>query len=229
MNSNLKTLSLKQKILIAAVEGTAGDFDRSFTMEDLAVWAWERDQSAWGLRGYESRHLDLDKVRKEIDAKGVVQMGWVERIQPRVYRLTAAGLATYATLGASNSDLQEKVGRELESEVNRTLEHPVFQDWIKDNSKPRYFREAGHFWGIAPGTPAKTVRERVDRVETTLRGALSLLDEKGTDEIVASRGKILFDRTDIERCLEFQDMLKSRFARDLSLLDPSFATTAVSE
>ncbi|MCH7729238.1 MAG: hypothetical protein IH991_22570, partial [Planctomycetes bacterium] len=148
---DVKTLSLKEKMLIAAVEGTNGNCDKTFTMEDLAVWAWERDKSAWGLRGYEDEHPDLDKIRKDMgargaDSKGMVQMAWVERIQPRVYRLTAAGLAEYAILGKSSPDLQEKVGRELESEVRRILEHPVFRDWLKDNNKPRFFREVGHFF-----------------------------------------------------------------------------------
>jgi len=222
-------------MLIAAVEGTDGDCDRTFTMEDLAVWAWERDKSAWGLRGYEKEHPDLDKVRKDMgargaDSKGMVQMAWVERVQPRVYRLTAAGLAEYASLGNSTPALQEKVGRKLEAEVRRILEHPVFRDWLKNNGKPRYFREVGHFWGIAPGTPRGTVRERIERVENTLRGAIALLDEKETNEIVAARGrKVLFDRTDIERCLEFQQTLKTRFAKDLCLLDPSFCATPVSD
>lgn len=230
---DVKTFSLKEKMLVAAVEGAKGDCDMAFTMEDLAVWAWERDKSAWGLRGYEDEHPDLDKVRKDMgargaDSKGVVQMGWVERIQPRVYRLTAIGLAAYGNLGDSNSDLQEKVGRKLESEIQRIIEHPVFRNWLMDNSKPRHFREAGHFWGIAPGTPAATVRERVDRIERTLRGAMTLLDRKGTDKIVAIRGRTLFERTDIERCLEFQYTLKSRFSRDLTLLDPSFAANDAS-
>jgi DNA-binding PadR family transcriptional regulator len=229
---DVKTLSLKEKILVAAVEGTGGNSDKTFTMEDLVVWAWDRDNSAWGLRGYESRFPDSDKLQKDMGSrgagqKGVVDMGWVERVGRRVYRLTSGGLAAYAALDEAEPALQEKAGRELEAEVRRILEHPVFRDWLKDNSKPRYFREAGHFWGIAPGTPARTVRERVDRVEETLRGALTLLDKKQTDVIAANRGRILFDRTDIQRCLEFQSTLKSRFARDLSMLDPSFATTAV--
>ena len=52
---------------------------------------------------------------------------------------------------------------------------------------------------------------------------------KETDAIVSSRGRTFFDRTDIERCLEFQSTLKSRFARDLSMLDPAFAATGSSE
>lgn len=231
---DVKPLSLKDKILIAAVEGTDGDCGKTFTMEDLVVWAWERDNEAWGLRGYETLYPDSDKLQKEVGSrgagqKGVVGLGWFVRIDRRVYRLTSAGLAVYATLDGAEPVLQEKAGRQLEAEVKRILDHPVFKEWLQDKNKPRYFREAGHFWGIAPGTPSKTVRERVDRVTITLRGALKILDEKETDQIVASRGKILFERTDIERCLEFQHTLTSRFVRDLSILDPSFATSTISD
>jgi len=228
-------LSLKEKILIAAVEGVGADATKKFTMEDLAVWAWERDRTAWGIRGYESKYPDLDKVRKDMGArgaeqKGVVQLGWVERVEPRVYRVTPAGLAEYATLSASmgstSGELQEKAGRELGSQVSRILEHPVFRRWLSDATKPKYFRDAGHFWGIAPGTPPSVVRERIGGVENTLQSALRLLDELGVSEIASSRGKVAFDRTDIERCLEFHNAIKDRFSQDLRLLDPQFEKSA---
>lgn len=228
----LKPLSLKEKILIAVVEGTGGDTTRSFTLEDLAVWVWERDSAAWGLRGYEDAHPDLDKVQKDMGArgahqKGVVQLGWVQRIEPRVYRLTPAGLAEFAAMNSSPSvgadrELQEKASRELESEISRMLEHPVFGQWLKDSAKPKYFREAGHFWGIAPGTPPDVVRERVERIDNTLNAALKVLEKRRTEEIVSRRGQLLFERNDIERCLEFQRTLKERFARDLRMLAPDF-------
>jgi hypothetical protein len=228
-------LSLKEKILIAVVEGVGADATKKFTMEDLAVWAWERDRTAWGIRGYESKYPDLDKVRKDMGArgaeqKGVVQLGWVERVEPRVYRVTPAGLAEYATLQASlgspQGELQEKAGRELGSQISRILEHPVFLQWISDPAKPKYFRDAGHFWGIAPGTPALVVRERIGGLDNTLRSALQLLDKLGVTEIASSRGKVAFERRDIERCLEFHDAIKARFARDLRLLDPQFEKSA---
>ncbi len=96
----------------------------------------------------------------------------------------------------------------------------MFKDWLIDPVRPKYFREAGHFWGIAPGTPPKTVRERVSSVEQTLKAALRVLEQSGVDEVVEQRGKVLFERKDIERCLEFQATLKQRFAKDLKLLDP---------
>jgi hypothetical protein len=203
-------------------------------MEELVVWAWERDNNTWGLRGYESKFPDSDKLQKELGSrgagmKGVIDMGWLQRVGRRVYRVTSAGLATYAGLEPAEPSIQRKAERRLEGEVTKILEHPVFRDWIKDGSKPQHFREAGYFWGIAPGTPSKTVRERVERVESTLNAALTLLKERGTEQIAASRGRTLFDRMDVERCWEFQEMLKSRFRRDLTLLDPSFAPGTSSE
>ena len=229
------TLSLKEKLLIAAVERTHGDTDVSFTIEDLAVWAWERDRNAWGLRGYETKYPDLDKVRKDMgargaDSPGLVQLGWVERIDPRLYRLTTVGMAEYAALSSSMStevsELQDKASRKLESEIRRILEHTVFRQWLANSSKPKYFRDAGHFWGIAPGTPANVVRNRVGSVDRILSSARSLLDEKGVDEIAAARGKLLFCREDVLRCIEFQEAMKSRFSKELAILDPDFAKPA---
>ncbi|MBI4515507.1 MAG: hypothetical protein HY699_06805 [Deltaproteobacteria bacterium] len=154
------------------------------------------------------------------DQKGGVDLGYFERVGRRVYRLTPAGLAAAAALKPSDRVVQEKLDRELEAAVTRILEHPVFQDWLSNPARPKYFREAGHFWGIAPGTPSKTVRERVAAVDRILSEALEVLDRRGVEEIAAQRGKVLFDRNDVVRCLEFQTTLKQRFARDLRVLAP---------
>ena len=222
-----KPLSLKEKILVAAVERTEANLDATFTHEDLTVWTWQREQATWGLRGYESEHPDSDKVQKEVDSrgpgsKGVVDLGWFDRVGTRIYCVTAAGLATYATLDISNQSLHDKAGRALELEIRQILEHRVFKDWLKDPSKPRYFREAGHFWGIAPGTPKNTVRQRIRKVDVALDGALAVLDDKGVDTISLAHGKVLFDRKDIERCNQFHADLKGRFEKDLRILDPTF-------
>src|SRR5205823_1203278 len=113
---------------------------------------------------------DADKIQKEIGSRGpglqgVVDLGWLERVDRRVYRITTSGLSAVSQLRPSDSIAQEKAHRELESAVKQIIEHPVFNKWLKDPGRPKYFREAGHFWGIAPGTPPKTVRERVNSVD----------------------------------------------------------------
>ena len=140
--------------------------------------------------------------------------------------MTSTGLGEYATLastGREGEPAQDKASRRLDSEVSRILDHPVFRQWLEDKAKPKHFRDAGHFWGIAPGTPPHIVRERVGGIDNILRSAMKLLDERGVEEIVASRGKILFDRRVIKRCIEFQETMKSRFSRDLRVLDPKFS------
>lgn len=227
-----KGFGLKDQVLLAAVQLTDGDCKKDFTMEDLAVRAWKNDRLAWGLRGYEREYPDSDKMQKEIgsrggDQKGIVDRGLFKRVGRRVYRLTAAGLAAAAALQPSDQVSQEKATRKLETEVRTILEHPVFKDWLRDPQRPKHFREAGYFWGIAPGTPPKTIRERVASVDRTLKAAMALLDTRGVTEIVAQRGRVLFDRDDVKRCQEFQGTLKQRFAKDLKVLDPHIQLEAV--
>jgi hypothetical protein len=222
----VKGLGLKQQILLAAFELSGADPRKTVTAEELLVHAWERDKLAWGLRGFEQFHPDSSKLFKELDVhagkQGIVGQGLLEKVHRRVYRLTPAGFAVAGDLQPKDIVAREKADRQLEQAVKQIIEHPVFKDWLTDAQRPKYFREAGHFWGIAPGTPPKTVRDRVDSVEQTLNAALKVLDDRDVNEIVEQRGKILFDRKDVERCLEFQSVLKQRFARDLRLLAQQF-------
>lgn len=225
MGTKSKPLGLREEVLLAALQQSGTDCQRIFTMEDLVVRAWLNNKRSWGLRGYEDQYPDSDKLEKEMgsrggDQKGIVDLGLLERVGPRVYRITPAGVAAAAALNPSDSASQEKADRELEAALKGIVEHPVFRDWLVDRTRPRYFREAGHFWGIAPGTPARTVCDRIAAVDRTLEAALALLDARGVDEIAAARGKVLFDRRDINRCMELQATLKQRFARDLKILAP---------
>ena len=102
--------------------------------------------------------------------------------------------------------------------MDAILSHSVFRGWLKDPSSPRVFRDAGHFWSIAPGTPARVIRARILDIDKTLEKAMGLLDAGGVDEIAARHGKALFDRGDIERAKSFNAMLKERFAKDLTTL-----------
>jgi hypothetical protein len=220
-------LGLKDQVLLAALACSGGNFDQTFTSEDLLVRAWKAEKPAWGLRGYEEEYPDADKIHKELDGrgaanKGIIGLGYVERVHNRVYRITPAGLMAGSTLRPADPIVREKAGRTLEHEIKKILEHPVFRAWLQNPASPRHFRDAGHFWGIAPGMPPGTVRERVEGVERTLQAASAFLAQTGSREVTEQRGKILFQSEDIRRSLEFHECLKGRFARDLSLLAPSF-------
>jgi hypothetical protein len=224
-------LGLKEKILLAALECSNGDTNKTFTGEDLLVAAWKQDPYAWGLRGYEMQHPDLEKLRKEIDSRGkstgsqsLVNNGFLAKQAGRIYSLTSKGLAAAARLKLTDQivdeTVQAKVGRELRDKIKAILESLIFKSWIENPDQPKHFRDAGYFWGIAPGSPARAVRARVGAIDDILQAAYQFLEDRGVNEVADARGRILFDRTDLERCAEFQQTLKERFAKELSLLVP---------
>lgn len=150
---------------------------------------------------------------------GLAGLGLLERVHQRTYRLTTAGLtAATEVIGAAPS-MRAKAERTLADAIRAILSHPVFNAWMQDPQSPKSFRDAGHFWGVAPGTPPAVIHRRIVDIDHTLEKARSMLDKGGSDAVAASHARVLFDRTDVERANEFQAMLKSRFKKDLATLD----------
>jgi hypothetical protein len=217
------SMDLKRQLLLAAIDCSAGETSKTFTFEELLVAAWRQDKQSWGLRGFEGEHPDSERIHRELDSrgknsKGLVQLGWLDKVRPRVYRLTLKGLAETGRTKPEHKVIREKIRRQSEDEVRRVLEHPTFHQWLADQSKPKRFRDAGAFWNVAPGTPPEVIRKRLQMVDDVLTTALGLLEDTGGDALASGRGRLLFDRTDVERCIEFQRTLKSRFAADLRVL-----------
>jgi hypothetical protein len=212
----------RDQVLLAALEFTGGDLRKSFTAEDLLMKAWNRDPLAWGLRGYEQEHPDSEKMRVEIDRAnvkgGMVGLGFFEKIRQRTYRLTPTGLLAASEVKEADPSTRAMAERRLADAIKDIMSHPVFRSWTKDPETPKYFRDAGHFWGIAPGTPPSVISARIRDIDQTLEKASALLDERHADEVAERHGKVLYDRTDIDRTKEFHATLKRRFAQDLSTL-----------
>lgn len=209
------------------MECSGGSLEKTFTAEDLLLSAWKRDPLAWGLRGHEEEHPDSERIYTELDRAsvkgsnvrgGLAGLGLFEKVRQRTYRLTPVGLSAASQIAGADSSAKGKAERALADAVAHVLSHPVFRAWIKDPSMPKHFRDAGHFWGVAAGTPPRVIRARIGEIDGTLETARSLLDEKGVDDIAAQHGRVLFDRSDVLRATEFQNMLKARFAKELTTL-----------
>lgn len=147
-----------------------------------------------------------------------MQLGWLDKVRPRVYRMTIKGLAETGRTKPEHKVVREKIRRQSEDEVRAIIDHPTFRQWLTDPERPRKFRDAGAFWNIAPGTPPDVIRRRIQHVDDVLESALELLKQAGVEGLGSGRGALLFERTDIERSREFQRTLKARFAQDLKVL-----------
>jgi hypothetical protein len=220
-----RRVGLREQVLLAALDRTNGDLDQTFTAEDLLLSAWTRDPLAWGLRGHETEHPDSERIFISLDRAsvrgGFVGIGLFEKVSQRTYRLTPTGLKAASEVTGVETSIKGKSDRALANAIGAILSHRVFHEWIKDPTFPKHFRDAGHFWGIAPGTPPSVIRARITDVDNTLDAAQSLLDSKRTDTIAAQHGKLLFDRNDVTRALDFHNTLKGRFAKDLATLQVS--------
>jgi len=219
-------------VLLAALDCSKGDLNSTFTAEELLLAAWKRDPMAWGLRGHEQQHPDSEKIYVELDRAsmggrnvrgGLAGLGLLEKVQRRTYRLTPAGLAAASEVIGAAPSMRGKAERTLADAIANILSHPVFREWTKDPTMPKHFRDAGHFWGVAAGTPPTVIRRRIAEIDHTLEKARSMLDQNGRDEVASRHGQILFSRVDVQHAAEFQAMLKSRFTKELSTLQASIS------
>lgn len=232
MNSNstakLARIGLRQQVLLAALQCSGGDTNKTFTAEELLLAAWKRDSVSWGLRGHEREHPDSEKIYKELDRAsvkgknvrgGLIGLGLFEKIRFRTYRFTPAGLIEASEVSGVEQEIRGTAERTLADAIADILSHPVFREWLKNPEMPKHFRDAGHFWGVASGTPPSVIQARIRDVDNTLEKASSLLKTSGAKEIVARHGKTLFDQTSINRAVEFHETLKRRFTAELSTLN----------
>ena len=113
-----ESLTLAQKVLLAALKCADGVTDKSFTAEALSVQAWKMDRNAFGLRGFENEYPDSNKLFKSIDSKGgLVARALIAKVGDRTFKVTAAGLAQAAALEPAEEDFR-KPDRGLAAEVN---------------------------------------------------------------------------------------------------------------
>jgi hypothetical protein len=95
MNANLTTL---KKVLVAAA--SLDNDQQSFTAEDIIVRAWMDFPESFGLRGYQDRHPDSNRVlAKLMGALGLCGRGWLEQTDTKTYRMTPAGRKMVKSFG----------------------------------------------------------------------------------------------------------------------------------
>ena len=88
----------QQALLRTAARIGAGGAE--FTAADLVVEAWMDDPYLFGLRGYEAKYPDANRVLCKIyGSGGMVQKGLLEDVSTRVYRITDEG-ARVASIAA---------------------------------------------------------------------------------------------------------------------------------
>lgn len=225
MKKEDKKLTIVDKIILGALKCSEGDTNKPFTFGDLVIATWELDKFTFGLRGYEEKYPATHKIHPNLygnPLRGLIESKSGQAKTDELLCITEAGLSRALSLNIKDVSSFKRLVEHLRNAIIRILEHSTFKKWLIDPTQPKDFREAAYFWGISPGTPSKIVRDRLLKIEKTIKGILDYFEKTGLDSMRKDRvnGKILFERKDVERCLEFHKEMKSRFKKELKILDP---------
>ncbi len=222
---------------MAALELSGGDTSQRFTAEELLVKAWKIDKRAFGLRGFEQEYPDSNILYTKLMGKsGLVRTGFLKKIAGKTYTITEAGLSIASSLQPTESETKIKIDRQLHDAIVKIINHPIFIKWLETSGKePARFRDAMWFWGLAPGIPSKTGKERIAVIEKNLNEAKKRVQEAGGKIAIEARGfsketknqfsdfddrkgYLFLDLLDIKRCIEFHNSLKERFEKELKYM-----------
>lgn len=84
-----RPLTMRETILVAVWEwmGTT-----PLAVAEIVLLAWRMNPEMFGLKGYEEKHPDTNKVLAKLSGKGNLSAwGWMERTAPAVWRVTEKG------------------------------------------------------------------------------------------------------------------------------------------
>lgn len=184
-----------------------------FHLETLVLAAWKRAPVAFGLRGYAEEHPDSNRVLCAIvGRRRLLERGLLERVGPKLYRLTTTGRQLLAPQAANGTPrpVTDGVGA-LVLILEATAAAEKHRAGRKDTLT---FGDASQFWGIADDDCGDRIDRRLSRVAHELEKARCATD---TGDLILEGGRLL-TAEDVERVLQVSDYLAARFAKHLSVL-----------
>ncbi|MGH8542350.1 MAG: hypothetical protein ACREX3_01610 [Gammaproteobacteria bacterium] len=217
-------LSIVDKLLRSALDLERSG-KKSFSGEDLVIAAWRLDPSAFGLQGYqdeEGRPLypNSHRVYAEImGSKPIRKRGLLRKIGTKRYELTESGreLALLLENREDGSPLKKAgLSEEVQDELRRILISRAFEKFGRGDSEEITFYDACSFWGISPRSSAIELDGRLANLQKVLR----IFYELTTEGPVSLRhgGEPILRET-LDRIGHLDDLLRSRFSAELSIID----------
>jgi hypothetical protein len=217
---NLEQCTLSEKILLVATQlEEAGQ--SPFSAETLIVEVWQEHPRAFGLKGYESRYPDANRVLAQLmGEKGLIRRGWLTKVGQKLYSLTADGRNVVQRLrqGQDTPSLTAKrklaqLSHEDNAMLMTMLGGVAWAKAAEGKQLEWIFSDACNFWsmgdrgGAAVDVRLAEIQQRLEQLTTMLAiGPLTLSD-----------GKVL-GVADVKKLRELHGQLVQRFARHLSLL-----------
>ncbi|MFQ3592859.1 MAG: hypothetical protein SNJ82_06670, partial [Gemmataceae bacterium] len=153
--------TLPEKLLLAASHlEEAGQ--TPFSAEALIVSAWQKYPRAFGLKGYEDKYPDSNRVLAQImGEKGLPNRGWMVKVGQKMYSLTRDGRQVVRKLlqGEEVPPLTSKraapvdrLPKEIDILLQSLLCSSVLAKLRQGRQEEWTFAEACRFWGLGDRT-----------------------------------------------------------------------------
>ena len=213
--------SIPEKILIAGVQlERLGE--SPFSAETLVRCAWLLFPTTFGLKGYEGKYPDSNKVFANLsDTSGPVKKrAWLARIRPKTYAVTKEGHALFTRLSAHDgAATPPATPTGIVSKAQDTLLQELFASTARKKVREKQkndlsFVDACKFWGIEQGMDAEALDARIDHVRRQLAAIEKVVDQSA---VVLADGHSISAEA-IQELLETHDHLEGRFSRHLTLM-----------
>lgn len=213
--------TLPEKLLLAAahLEDTG---QTPFSAEALIVSAWQKYPRTFGLKGFEEKYPDSNKVLSGImGEKGLPNRGWMVKVGQKLYTLTRDGRQVVRKLlqGEDVPPLTakratpEKLARESDLLLQAMLCGTAYQKHRQGRQDEWTFSDACRFWDVGD-----RVGGAVDARLDELQAQLTAIEKK-----LAAGPQTLGNGVEVTaeqagQLCDLHHQLEQRFSRHLNLL-----------
>jgi hypothetical protein len=199
-------------LLVAAADRLTRAGKAEFTEWELTVAAWQADPARFGLPGFEAAHPDHKRVSCELVAgrrRSLLGDGWLERVRPSVYRVTAIGRDVARRLAAGEAVAAD--GRGRPDPVTAYAAAAAFARWRDDPEYPQAWADAAAFFAADRRCPADPVAA-ADFVD---RAVARMIDRVRDENLTTVRGpgRAEYPVSVLYELADFMTALRHRFKR----------------
>jgi hypothetical protein len=211
--------TVPERILLAAFQ-LEQDGQSPFSAEALIVTAWQKYPRTFGLKGYDERYPDSNKVLASImGEKGLARRGWLAKMGQKLYALTREGRQAVRRLQQGDDEatpppVPVKLTRDHDRVLQNLFASTAYEKHRAGQQEELKFADACRFWGITENLSGEALDARLDHLGAALAEAEAQI---GPARAVLGNGRSV-TRDDLGLLGDIHRHLQERFARHLTLL-----------
>ncbi len=218
MSAPVPEYTVSEKILLAAFSLDKKG-QTSFTAEDLVVTSWKQFAGTFGLRGYEDKFPDSNKVLSSImGERGLARRGWLMKTGQKQYAFTKDGRKMAARL--LGEEVEEPIyeyvqfPRDREKFLQGMLASTAYRKFEDNQKSDLAFADACRFWDFSQNLQGDAVDERLRLIE----GSLNEVEQQLAQQDGRLSSGRLITAGDIRVLRNIHRYMEDRFDRLLNLL-----------